>query len=260
MNQSSAQPLFDAVARRAGVVLSLPGPQRLIHLKSYFLAAHDAGVWVKTVGDEHVLQQLIANGQPIGVSFRGGDTRHVFASPLLRHEPDHELEPGASANALLLAFPTEIKAVQRRSSYRVRVSPDSELSARCWRMSRRARLQDRPTNAQQLTMQVCDISLGGIGVLFFGADNQDPKVTCEDRLRVELAYGDAQLLIEGRMRKPDATKPGSIRTGIRFVFLQEGIRDRKALSQLTRIVSQLQREEARHRRIRKKTEQADRAA
>jgi len=260
MDHSSAQPLFDAVARRAGVVLSLPGPQRLSHFKSYFLATHDAGVWVKTVGDPDSLQELITSAAPIGVSFRGGDTRHVFAAPLLRHEPNHELEDGAAADALLLGFPTEIKAVQRRSSYRVRVSPDSELSARCWRMSRRARLADRPTLAQQLSLQVCDISLGGIGVLFFGDGALPPKVTCEDRLRIELSHGEHQLLIEGRMRKPDSAKPGSIRTGIRFVFLQEGIRDRKALSQLTRIVSQLQREEARHRRLRKKTEQAERAA
>lgn len=254
MDNSSAQSLFDAVARGATVVLSLPAGERLVHHRSGFLGENDKGVWVRTVVDPKRASELISSRHPIGVSFRGGDTRHVFAAPILAHDPDYELPSGTTADALLLGFPTAIKAIQRRSSYRVRVSTETELKARCWRLARRARLQDKPLAVAELPLEVRDISLGGLGVNFLGTRDQPPRVACEDRLRVELRYRENHLLLEGRMRKPDSIANGCIRAGVRFVFLQEGIRDRKSLAQLTRIVGQLQREEARLRKIRKSQE------
>jgi c-di-GMP-binding flagellar brake protein YcgR len=250
MPDATSQPLFDAVARGAGLVLSLPSPDGLLHCKSRFLGEDQHGLWVSASGDEAMVDQMINSGRIVGVSFRGGDVRHVFVTAILRRELYFELHEGVTTSALLLAFPAEVKAMQRRNSYRVRVPPESELIVRCWRMTRRAELHDKPLSAQQLSLDVRDISLGGLGVTFHGTEGEPPKVTPEDRLRLELKFGKIDLLIEGRMRAtqidPAAT---SFRTGIRFCFVQEGIEDRQTLTRLTRIVGDLQREEVRYQRM-----------
>lgn len=87
MTHASAQPLYDAVARRAGLVLSVPAPDGLRHYKSHFLADEPTGVWVESVGEPALLDVLIARRQFVGVSFRAGDALHVFAAPLLARQP-----------------------------------------------------------------------------------------------------------------------------------------------------------------------------
>jgi hypothetical protein len=140
--------------------------------------------------------------------------------------------------------------MQRRNSYRVRVPPESELVVRCWRMTRRAEIHDKPLSSQELSLDVRDISLGGLGVTFHGSDGEPPKVTPEDRLRLELKYGKLEMLIEGRMRSSQIDPTAkSFRTGIRFCFVQAGIEDRQTLTRLTKIVGELQREEVRYQRM-----------
>ena len=248
MTTASAQPLYDAVARRAGLVLSVPAPQGLRHYKSHFVGEEPTGVWIESAGEAGLLDALIAEGRLVGVSFRGGDARHVFASPLLARQSGYEMGDDLTGPALLLAFPTEIRAVQRRSSYRVRVLPGSELSVRCWRMARRADLRDKPMDAQELVTEMRDISLGGLGVIFRGRDGQPPKVNIEDRLRIQVRYRELDLLLEGRMRPGAAPSGLGLRAGIRFVFIYGGIQDRRTLGKLTKIVGELRRLEARHRR------------
>lgn len=257
MADATTQPLFDAVARNAGLVLSLPAADGLRHCKSRFLGEDQHGLWVCSAGDEELLDRLIGSARPVGVSFRGGDVRHVFVSPILRKEMFFEIHEGVTTSALLLAFPAEVKAMQRRNSYRVRVSPETELVVRCWRMNRRVELRDKPGPAQELSVEVRDISLGGLGVIFHPSQGQAAKVAPEDRLRVEMKYGRFELLIEGRMRGGPATPAASsFRSGIRFCFLQEGIEDRQALTRLTKIVGELQREEVRYQRLAAKSKPA----
>ena len=250
MADPTTQPLFDAVARGAGLVLSLPSPQGLAHCKSRFLGEDQHGLWVSSTGDAALMDEVIASGRSVGVSFRGGDVRHVFATTVLRKELYFELHEGVTTAALLLAFPSEVRAMQRRNSYRVRVPQESELVVRCWRMTRRAGLRDKPLGTNELALEIRDISLGGLGVIFHGAEGQPPKVTTEDRLRLELKYEKFEMIIEGRMR-PTQIDPAakSIRTGIRFCFGQNGIEDRQCLTRLTRIVGDLQREEVRYQRM-----------
>ena len=250
MADATTQPLFDAVARGAALVLSLPTREGLRHCKSRFLGEDQHGVWLSAAGEEELVDRLIAGKRPVGVSFRAGDVRHVFVSPVLRKELYFEARDGTTTAALLLAFPSEVKAMQRRSSYRVRIPPETDLSVRCWRMTRRADLHDKPIASQEVPTEVRDISLGGLGVTFQGSSIEPPKVTSEDRLRIEIRYRDFELLIEGRMRPVrEPLQPGPLRTGIRFRFLQEGIEDRQTLTRLTKIVGELQREEARYQRM-----------
>lgn len=244
------QLLRECVTRGAGVVLSLPCPGGLIHYKSRFLPGEGDELWVAATGELSEPASLIPPGGELGVSFRSGGSRHVFASRVQRHNLSYRISAVATAPAILLEFPTEVHTLQRRASYRVQLSPDSDLSVCCWRMAKRGHLRDRPRAGTELKLEVHDISMGGLGITLLGENKSPPRISSEDRLRIEMRVEEAQLLLEGRMRAPTgASTPGTIRSGIRFVYLQDGVEDRHAMATLSRIIGELQRQEARYQRI-----------
>jgi hypothetical protein len=245
--------LNDAVARNAGIVLSLPSAGLLRHHKSRFLSESPEGFWVESIPSERPLvEELIRTQQPAGISFQSGTTKVVFATPVLRLDLAYRVNDETETPALLMAMPAEVKAIQRRHNYRVAVPAGSDISVKVWRIPERAYLRDRPMAAQQVKCEVRDVSLGGLGVVFRGEEGQPPKVSEEDRLRVEVTFGDLAFLLEGRMRKPTAaanTDPSMIRSGIVFKPLDQDIEGRQTLAALTRIVGLLQRDEVRRHRL-----------
>ena len=248
---ANAELLRDAVARNAGIVLSLPSAGILRHHKSRFLADAERGFWVESIPAERPLvQELITTQKPSGVSFKSGVHKVVFAVPVLAFEQTYRINADTVVEALLMAQPTQMKAIQRRNNYRVRVRPESELGLRVWRIAERAYLGDRPMAAQELMVELMDVSLGGVGIVFRPKDGEPPKVTEEDRLRVELTNNGETLLLEGRMRRPTPTPDNTtIKSGIQFKQLENDLAGRQLLATLTRIVGQLQREEVRRYRL-----------
>jgi c-di-GMP-binding flagellar brake protein YcgR len=247
--QSSKELLSEAIARNCGLVLSLPSAGMLRHHKSRFIADDENGFWVESVKTEGpLIAELIRTRQPTGVSFRSGQHKIVFASPLVRVDPDRRLSDGISVAALLLAAPAEIKAIQRRTNYRVGVHEGSELTVRVWRIAERIYLGDRPMASQELATDLRDISTGGLGVIFKQKNGEKPKVMPQDRLRIELKQGETIILIEGNSR-PGIEAGDGLRTGISFKSLDKDLEGRQKLAQLTRIVGELQRDEV--RRIRR---------
>ena len=161
-----------------------------------------------------------------------------------------QLNADTSVNALLLEFPAEIKATQRRSNYRVDVPPDSDVSIRVWRISSSESLKDTPIAAKEVTAQIRDMSQAGVGVKLIGKDGALPKITAEDRLRVAIVYAAKTLIIEGKItRAVDSSAGNSIVTGIQFKKLEANLEGRQILSQLMRIVGELQRDELRRVRL-----------
>ena len=148
--------------------------------------------------------------------------------------------------AVRLQFPEAIKQVQRRMNYRVRVPAGSEILLEVWRLSARVPLRDKPSATQKVAAQLVDLSLGGIGVVFIGVDGKPPRICTEDRLRIQITSEQTVLLIEGSMLSP---RPGSdtnrIRTGVAFKTMDNDMEGRQNLAKLTRIVGELQRQEAR---------------
>jgi c-di-GMP-binding flagellar brake protein YcgR len=251
MTKTNRQTLHDAIARNAGIVLSLPSPAGLRHFKSRFLGEADGGFWADaTHATSGEVEKLIASGQVCGVSFKSNLLKVVFATPVLVYNPRFCFNSQASLPAVLMRMPEELKAVQRRGSYRVRVPASEELTARVWRMAIVGELRDEPMAVQEVLTDLLDISHGGIGVIFRGIEGQPPKISMQDRLRVELRYGETVLLIEGRMRRPTQTmQQGALRTGVQFVSLHHDIEGRQKLAQLTRIVGELHRAEVRRCRL-----------
>ena len=255
MTDANLQILQDAIARNAGLVLSLPSAGMLRHHKSRFLAdAPDisgGGFWIESApGEAALIDSLIASQQRAGLSFKNGHLKVVFGTQLLKRQTGFRINADTEVEALLLAFPAEIKAIQRRNNYRVRIPGDGEITARVWRIASRAYLRDRPLAAQEVDCEIRDLSTGGLGVLFRGKDGQPAKVSTEDRLRIEITRGTNKILLEGHMRYPIApAKENQFRAGIQFKALESNHVGRQLLAQLTRIVGELQREEVRRLRL-----------
>ncbi len=252
MIDANASILQDAILRNAPMVLSLPSAGMLRHHKSRFLEEWDDGFWVESAPqDAKLVEELINTGQSCGISFRSGQTKVVFSTPALRREPAYRVNSELTVEAVLMKRPQQVKKVQRRENYRVHIPMDSGwLNVRIWRIGQKVDLRERPMDAQEIPTQVRDLSITGIGVIFSGADNQPPRIIAEERLRIELRREGQGLLLEGRICYPTEppTQP-TVRAGIQFVHLSDGIEGRQVQSQLARIVNDLQREEIRRYRL-----------
>jgi c-di-GMP-binding flagellar brake protein YcgR len=252
MADSNLNILLDAIARNAGIVLSLPSAGMLRHHKSRFLAeAPGEGFWVESAPDEAALiDSLVLSQQSAGLSFKNGHLKVVFGSPILRRQTGYRINADTEVEALLIALPAEIKAIQRRNNYRVKIPSGAEITVRAWRIAEHTYLGDRPMAAQEIPCDIRDLSTGGMGVTFHGKDGEDAKVTTEDRLRIELNHAGNKMLLEGRMRHPrEPKKQKEIRAGVQFKALENNLDGRQLLAQLTRIVGELQREEVRRLRL-----------
>ena len=261
--ETNLELLRAAIARRAGVVLSLPSPQAeggeggpLRHYKSRFLADGGDGLWVMSVPAEpDLVRELVELRRPAGVSFRSGHMKVVFTAPLLHVQSDYPAPDGSgTVDALLLRFPEagEVRAVQRRKNYRVPVPPHSELTVRMWAMGNSAHLRDKPPAKSELRCDLFDVSVSGVGVVIHGVGGKPPAVGAGQRVRVQLTMREATVLLEGELRyppKPVDGGPGSVRAGVKFKTLTDSRDDRNAMIQLDRMVSELQRESIRRRKL-----------
>src|SRR5207302_8657717 len=129
-----------------------------------------------------------ANQPVVGVGFGAGPQLVSFAPPVLQRNPEFGVSGDALLEALRLSFPADVKAVQRRSNYRVRVPEDGELRIRMWRIPEHFVLRDKPVASQELLARIRDISIGGIGVSLLPKGEEQPKVLSGERLRLTLRY------------------------------------------------------------------------
>lgn len=252
MAETNHDVLREAIVRNAGVVLSLPSAGLLRHHKSRFLADEGDAFWVESVPAEGpLLAELIRTQKPVGISFKSGVRKIVLTSPLGRLDPAFRVNAETVVEAVQLPYPEQVQSIQRRSSYRVKAYPDADLGISVWRIAERVYLGDRPMAAQAVAAAIRDLSIGGVGVSLTGKGGEPPKISAEDRLRIELTFRDVTILLEGHLRfvAPPAGD-ASVRAGIQFKALESNLDGRRKLAQLTRIVGELQREEIRRAKLR----------
>jgi c-di-GMP-binding flagellar brake protein YcgR len=252
-DESSDNLLADAIARNLAAVLSLPSAGMLRHCKSRFLAECDEGVWIESAADQRpLIDQLISTAQPAVVSFKTGTNKVSFAAKLVRRDEQFRLNAEQHLEAVLMARPREVKAVQRRNDYRVRLASDDEtIQARLWRIAEHAVLRDRPMASQEFKVTPRDLSLGGLGVIITPRTKDEPvRLLANERMRIELRYNEQELLLEGRVRHiPPLAPDGTVRVGVQFKKLENDMEGRQAMATLTKIVGTLQREEVRRMRL-----------
>ncbi|CAN5514548.1 hypothetical protein BH10PLA1_BH10PLA1_18320 [soil metagenome] len=251
MPDSELQQLQDAVARNTAAVLSLPSAGMLRHQKSRFLAPDPEGFWMECSAEDHLLiNELIATKVPAGISFKTAQVKTVFASPILERVEAFRINAETTVNSVKVKTPTTIKQIQRRLSYRVRVPAEAEMRLEVWRLSPRVPLRDRPSATQRVKVELVDLSVGGMGVVFLGENGDPPRICEEDRLRILINAGEHEVLVEGSMRFPrPGTDPTKLRTGVVFKAMDSDLEGRHNLAKLTKIVGELQRMEARRARL-----------
>ncbi|HEV7298953.1 MAG TPA: hypothetical protein VGN72_06265 [Tepidisphaeraceae bacterium] len=244
--------LLQAVARNASVVLSLPSSGMLRHHKSRFLGGDDGCLLVESVPSERMLiEEMITTGKAAGVSFKVGVTKVVFATPVVQRIDEFRINGDTVVQCLRMPWPTKIQAIQRRSNYRVRVGPDAELTARVWRIGPRAILKDRPSSTAEIPAKLIDLSTGGMGVTLTGTPEEPLKIDPADRLRIEIAFAEKEVVLEAALRHPPTVPKGctSLRAGLQFVDLEADMVGRQALASLTKLIGELQRAEVRMARL-----------
>ncbi|HTL27898.1 MAG TPA: hypothetical protein VL282_01700, partial [Tepidisphaeraceae bacterium] len=140
--------LADAIARNAAMVLSLPSAGMLRHHKSRFLATDDGNFWVESAAEDRVLiDELIGTQAPVGISFKANHKTVAFAVPILSRNTEYRVNAETTVEALLLKYPENIRAIQRRNNYRVAIARGTELLVRIWRIPEHVYLKDRPLAA-----------------------------------------------------------------------------------------------------------------
>jgi c-di-GMP-binding flagellar brake protein YcgR len=252
MANNGADILAAAIARNSAMVISLPSAGMLRHHKSRFLAEEQDGFWIESAPNERALiDELIANQTPVGVSFKAGSQKVSFVVPILKRDPQFRMNADTILEALSLSFPADVRAMQRRNNYRVRVTEDSELAVRVWRIPEHFFLSDKPMASQELVTKMRDISIGGLGVFLLPKGEEPPKVLLGERLRISLRYREMdELILEARLRYlPPPGGPTPIRGGIQFKKLDDNLEGRQNLASLTKIVGELQRDEVRRTRL-----------
>jgi c-di-GMP-binding flagellar brake protein YcgR len=183
----------------------------------------------------------------MAVSFHVNNRRISFATTVIKLDDAYQFNATMKVPAFLVAPAKEIKAVQRRSAYRVQVPQDSDLIVRVLKITEHAHVNDRPPPSQQVNLTVHDISIGGLGVLVEQTDAEH-KLISGQRLRVELTYNEAEIVLDARLRcGPDSDKK-AMHAGVVFKKLESDVEGRQKLASITKIVGELSRAEVRRMR------------
>jgi len=240
--------LTQAIERNSAAVLSLPSAGMVRYHKTRFLRCVDDRVWVESVPAERVLiESLISSAEPVEVSFKAGSRKARFSSPIHHLHCDCKFFDTEDAlEALELALPAAAKPVQRRTYYRVPVRDSDRFRIQIWRVAERVHLNDKPPEPGYLPSGVLDLSVGGVGVIF----QVRPVLATDQRMRILLYHGDsAPMLIEGRSGALRRLEDGErFEVGIKFQNLQESLKGRQMITDLTRIVQGLQLQEMKRTR------------
>jgi PilZ domain-containing protein len=247
MPDKNVEMLREAIDRNSWAVFSLPSAGMLRNHKSRFVGESEGGILMQSPeGEAALIAELVRTQTPCAISFQRGAHKAIFASRVRKTVSEWRMNDNLAVDAVLLDFPTEIKSTQKRSDYRVEVQPDSDLSVRVWKISGNDYIKAKPSGTREVTAQIRNLSIGGVGVKLVGKDNQLPVIGTDDRLRVELNYQGNELVVEGRMRAPTIKPQGNcIVTGIQFKKMEENLEGRQTMAQLVRIVGELQRAELR---------------
>ena len=257
MTPADTQLLKEAVARSGPAVLSLPSAGLLRHHRTRFLlpADDEDGFWVEApAGERPLIGELRATGKPVGIALRAGADKVIFTTIIREFEAALPINERTAVDALLLAWPDQVRAIQRRADYRVTVDPAAnagDLRLRVWRIAEHSHVRDKPSATTLLNVALADLSVGGMGLLY-SPNPEDPKLAADQRLRVTLAHaatGGDELVLEARVRHARALPGGHQRLGVQFKKLEDDIDGRQALATLTRIVGLLQRAEIRRKRL-----------
>lgn len=250
MSNQQFELLHHAIERNTPIVLALPSSAVIKPYRSRLLQIDEEGIYLESIPEQQaLLDELIKSARPVTVSFRADVRRIEFITPILKRLRDYTLNSSTVIEALLLKRPDEVKTVQRRADYRVSVPHDCDIQFRFHRITEQADIQDPPHSTAEMTIDVRDFSTGGCGGTW-KRKADDPKLVPEQRLRVQIDSPITSLILDARVRFVQPLyEPESVRIGIQFTLNINSIPDRQKMTQLNKILGELQRLELRRKRL-----------
>jgi len=245
MKPDDQQPLREAIARAAGAVVSFPIDGQLRHHKTRFVAAAEEGFWIEAPAeDRELINGLMATGKPVGITLRSGTIKIVLTTMILQFRVELPRSDGTPTPALLLAWPAQVKSIQRRAGYRVNLPPGAPIAVRVWPIPEYHYLRDRPPTATKIDVTLRNLSIGGMGLVYSPAADAAP-LESNQRLRIQISHPSGDLLVEGRVKHVRKLPDNELGLGVQFKKLEDGFEGRQTLFTLTQIVGRLQRDEIR---------------
>lgn len=137
------------------------------------------------------------------------------------------------------------EGTQQRLSYRVRAAGDVALVV--WKIADGALLGESPLPGTEIPAELLDLCATGMGLLCRVQNGCLPKLCANQRLRIQLGWGDGALLLDGRVRHIRALSPRAVRLGVALNEGSGNADQRAAINRLGALVADLHRAELRRR-------------
>lgn len=233
------QILMEAAARRSAVVLTCKHAGQWISLKSRFLAAHLSPqqlVVEYPAGQPGQRAPDIEQGQNVGLAFRRGHKKCVFAS-VVAGKDRLQIDPHSRVGALLLRWPEQIHELQRRSFFRAAVPPGQTIAVYLWPGGAAMRSRAGSSGWPVCTAELLDLSAGGFRVQLLASD--EPGLAVGQTVGMEFAPDPASppIVADANLRHRQRLDQQRISMGFQFVGLEQTARGRMLLQRLGRIAS-----------------------
>lgn len=245
--------LREAIERNTPITLSLPSAGMMRTHKSRLLEMTDDAILLESVaGQADAIDALIAEGSSVKVSFRAETQNVEFSAALFERRRGHKLNAAVEIEALRIARPTSVKVVQRRATYRAAVTPDTDVSVKCWRIGEQYDMatSEKPPAAAMMNIAVRDLSAGGLGGLWKRRMGEPASLVANQRLRIDIQSPAGEVSLDARVRFLQAVPdPDCSRIGIQFILASNSMADRQKTATLQKLISELQRAELKRMKL-----------
>jgi len=227
-----------AIYQRIPAIMSYMSKNKWHVAKVLLVEQLDEVIHLETMHSDRRNQPLnICVGQPVGVSFKHAYAKFVFDTTI------QELMPSGSGGRIVIAQPTKMEAIQRRSYFRVSVPRRMPVNVVLWHRMGRRRQADEPQ--QYYSGRLIDLSAGGAQIAMPMKDaEQGAEVESKEfrqgqfiGLRFTPLPYEMPLVINAQIRTalPTADE-NAVCLGLQLVGLEASQEGRETLTRIAQVV------------------------
>ncbi|HEX8322595.1 MAG TPA: hypothetical protein VF595_01665 [Tepidisphaeraceae bacterium] len=247
----AAEHLREAIDRNAPAAMAVVSAGITRLTRSRLLALDDDGIWAAMpVGQTDAIDSMIRTRHPVRVNFKNCQSNVEFHTPVLERRRAYQLNADTQTEAIRMAWPRAMSVVQRRDAYRIGVAREDDVTFRFWRIDSGTELQIAPPAGAELSVDVRDFSVSGIGGIWKRQRGEEAVLPSDQRLRVDIITPGTTMTVEAYVRfLAGLPEPEYRRIGIQFMLSPTRLADRTKVGLLNRITGQLQRAELKRLRV-----------
>ncbi len=218
--------ILEAIQKQTPAVITVPLASRWVTLKTRISKADQAAGLIALGSLQPEEGQPVPDltpGQCVSLTFRRGHRKCMASCSVVSVFPDQPEQ------ALVLRWPAEILAVQRRAYFRAEVPAGLVVPARVWRGGRAKRRLVAIGQWPSVVGQLADCSAGGLRLDVEPADN--PQIEIGEPVAVEFSplKEVGQICLDANFRYCLALPSGKVALGLQFVGLESSAAGRQML-------------------------------